>query len=132
MKKLLPTSAHAWESKIEGYFLSCEGPRLDKNGNPIVDNEGNPIRTVVKPYTVTGLAYALGVESRDALYKIPGNAGCLVRRALLKIEEYAEQQLFFKESHAGSKLFLEVNFERWKEALPQDEPLLVEIGPWGR
>lgn len=131
MKKKKDKSVADWKREIDGYFAGCEGPRLDKNGNVVTDGEGKILVTVNRPYTVTGLAYALGLESREALEQIGGRAGALVRRALLKIEEYAEQQLFSKEHHAGSKLFLEVNFERWRESPMREETETGEIGPWG-
>ena len=131
MKRNKEKTVAMWQREIDGYFAGCEGPRLDKNGNPLIDSEGNPLMTVTKPYTVTGLAYALGLESREGLLSVDGKPGALIRRALLKIEEYAEQQLFFKESHAGSKLFLSVNFERWRDSAPQTDEDAVEIGPWG-
>ena len=131
MKRNKDKTVAVWKREIDRYFAGCEGPRLDKNGNVLTDAEGKPILTVTKPYTVTGLAYALGLESREALALVEGKPGALIRRALLKIEEYAEQQLFSKDSHAGSKLFLAVNFERWRDSSPQSEESAVEIGPWG-
>ena len=131
MRRNKDKTVDMWKREIDGYFAGCEGPRLDKNGSPLTDAEGTPLLTVVRPYTVTGLAYALGLESREALLSVEGKPGALIRRALLKIEEYAEQQLFFKESHAGSKLFLEVNFERWRDSAPACEESAGDIGPWG-
>ncbi len=131
MKRNKEKTLEMWRREIDGYFSGCEGPRLDKNGNVLTDGEGKMLLTVTKPYTVTGLAYALGLESREALLAVEGKPGALIRRALLKIEEYAEQQLFFKESHAGSKLFLAVNFERWRDSEPVSENTTVDVGPWG-
>ena len=44
---------------IEGYFAYCAGePRLDADGNPLLDKSGAEIRTNVRPPTVSGLALA--------------------------------------------------------------------------
>lgn len=68
------------------------------------------------PCTVTGLALALGLESREELYLFKEKEKRrLINRALLRIEEYAEERLFSKEGFSGIKMYLITNFERWQD-----------------
>ncbi len=66
------------------------------------------------PPTVTGLALALGFSSREELTRFKDQKRSrLIQKALMKIENNAEEKLFTKEHFSGAKLFLEVNFSRW-------------------
>jgi len=126
------TSPKKLEKAINSYFKGKSSPILDKNGNVIRDELDRPIYTVVQPYTITGLAHSLKLSSREELYgfKDP-KMQALVNRAILKIEEYAEEKLFFKDSISGAKLFLEVNFNRWQIQPPKEEKgLSGEYSSW--
>lgn len=82
------------KERIRAYFTACQ-----------IQEE---------PPTVTGLALALGLSSREQLGEFRTSARRrLIARALMRIEEEAEQRLFTKEYYNGAKLFLEVNFGRW-------------------
>lgn len=102
------------EKGIRAYFTSRRIPRLDKSGE-ILKNAAGEILYEEKPCTVSGLVLALGLSRREELDGIQDEKiKALVDRALLRIEESAEEKLFQKDSLQGTKLFLSVNFPRWK------------------
>jgi hypothetical protein len=74
------------EQKIKAYFDSCH------------DEEGK----IIKPLTITGLALALDT-SRETLMNYEGREEFFdaIKRAKLKVENYAEEQLFIKQSPTG-------------------------------
>ncbi len=109
---------------IDAYFSSRKSPIYQKDGTPKTDEEGNVLCEITRPLTVTGLARALGFQSREEMLSCKDEKSAeLIASALLAIEEYAEEKLFYKESFSGTKLFLSVNFPRWKNeaALPSEE-----------
>lgn len=106
------------QEKIEAYFEECNGEILtDAEGNPMIDKYGNVIRVGVRPLTITGLALALGFNSRQALLNYQGKEefNDTITRAKAKIEQYAEERLFDKEGANGAKFSLSNNFEGWRE-----------------
>ncbi|MBP5288441.1 MAG: hypothetical protein J6Z79_01025 [Clostridia bacterium] len=104
---------------IHDYFLSRIVPKLDKNGEICRNKEGE-ILTEEKPCTVSGLVRALGLSRREELEEIRDpKIRVLIDRALLKIEESAEEKLFQKDLFQGTKLFLATNFPRWQNAAEQ-------------
>ncbi len=112
----VPKNAKEMKKMIQAYFSSHESNVLDKNGEIIFDEKGVALKKVTVPYTLTGLALALGLDSREALFEFQDcEMKTLIKKAVMKIEEYAEEKLFSKESFSGVKLFLSVNFERWQD-----------------
>lgn len=108
--------------RIRAYFLSRKVPRLDKNGEICQNREGE-ILYEEKPCTVSGLVRALGLSRREQLDEISDpKIRDLVDRALLRIEENAEEKLFQKDLFQGTKLFLATNFPRWQNAAGENEP----------
>lgn len=106
------------QEKIEAYFEECKGEILtDAEGNPMIDKYGNVIRVGVRPLTITGLALALGFNSRQALLNYQGKEefNDTITRAKAKIEQYAEERLFDKDGANGAKFSLSNNFEGWRE-----------------
>lgn len=104
------------EKNIAAYFESRKIILRDKKGEPVV-NESGEFEYTEKPSTITGLALALGFSSREELYEVKDKkTKKLIDRALLMIEEKAEEKLFDKESFNGTKLFLATNFARWSDA----------------
>ena len=100
--------------KIEAYFASRRIPRLDKNGE-ICRSAAGEVLYDERPCTVSGLVLALGLSRREELDGIcDRDVRVLVDRALLRIEESAEEKLFQKDSFQGTKLFLSTNFPRWQ------------------
>lgn len=122
------------QKRIKNYFDSCYGLVLDKNQNPVSDDEGNPVYEVKHPFTLSGLALALGLDEREKLTSFTKNKAILyeVKCAMLRIEQYAEERLFAKESNiTGIKLYLAVNFKRWSgQELEQDDQLPSEFNKW--
>ena len=106
---------------IHSYFLSRVVPKLDKNGEICRNREGEPLYEE-KPCTVSGLVRALGLSRREELDEIRDpKIRVLVDRALLRIEESAEEKLFQKDLFQGTKLFLATNFPRWQNAAGENE-----------
>lgn len=106
------------QEKIDAYFQECKGrPLTDENGMVLTDKNGVPIFIEVKPLTVTGLALALGFNSRQTLLNYQGKEEFMdtITRAKTRIEQYAEERLFDKDGANGAKFSLANNFEGWKE-----------------
>ena len=118
------------KKRICGYFDSRKVEKRDPEGHVLLSKSGEVLYDE-KPCTVTGLALALGFSDREALFAVKNKKiNVLVDRALLKIEEYAEEKLFCKDTFHGAKLFLEANYKRWKESEPDDTPGLGVCSQW--
>ena len=106
------------QEKIDAYFQDCEGVIVtDTEGNPIIDKYGNVVKMGVRPLTITGLALALGFNSRQALlnYQAKAEFNDTIMRAKAKVEQYAEERLYDKDGANGAKFSLANNFEGWRE-----------------
>lgn len=106
------------QKKIDEYFKACEGRVLtDDDGNVMLDKYSRPIVLDSRPLTVTGLALALGFNSRQALlnYQAKKEFNDTILRAKARIEQYAEERLFDKDGANGAKFSLANNFDGWKE-----------------
>ena len=111
-------TAKEMQDAIDKYFKECEGKLLtDANGQPILDKGGQPIMYGEKPLTVTGLALALGFNSRQTLLNYQGKKEFMdtITRAKSRIEQYVEERLFDKDGANGAKFSLANNFGGWKE-----------------
>ena len=107
--------------KIEQYFYTRRILKRDKQGEAIMGADG-AFQYDERPYTVTGLALALGFSSREELFSVNDrHKKALVGRALLRVEESAEEKLFNKDSFNGTRLFLATNFQRWNESARKSE-----------
>lgn len=117
-RPLIFKNVNEMQTKIEQYFKSCEG-ELFKNadGDIVLDKYGNPVIIGAKPPTVTGLALALGFNSRQSLLNYQGKKEFLdtITRAKSIVEEYAEQRLFDRDGFQGAKFSLTNNFKGWRE-----------------
>lgn len=114
-------TAEEMQKVIDAYFNECDGKLLtDDDGEPILDKYGNEIWLGRKPYTITGLAYALGFTSRLALINYEGKAEFVntVKRAKMRCEQYAEERLFDRDGQRGAEFNLRVN-HKW--AVPKDD-----------
>lgn len=112
MKKLTQERARVL---LQGYFSSRRVEKRDSEGNFVVAKSGEVLYEE-KPCTVTGVALALGMSSREELGRVRDKkVKALIDRALLRVEENAEEKLFSKDTAAGAKLFLSTNFKRWSE-----------------
>lgn len=105
------------EKAIDDYFEWCKGQPLIVGGEVMYDKIGQPIMLGVHPPTVTGLALALGFNSRQALlnYQAKDEFHDTITRAKAFVERYAEERLFDKDGANGAKFSLANNFEGWKE-----------------
>lgn len=118
------------QKKIDAYFEECKGtPLYDAEGMPVYDKNGNPILFGVRPLTITGLALALGFNSRQALLNYQGREefNDTITRAKAKVEQYAEERLFDKDGSNGAKFSLANNFEGWKERQQIDADVNNEV-----
>ena len=122
---------------VDEYFESCNGIAFDKWGQPVRDENGNFIRTQVKPYTVSGLAYAIGVKTctiaefqkgkldslLDELWAKTNDATTFVEvltRAKQRVEQYSEGRLYDREGVVGAKYVLSV-CHKWATSKEQAE-----------
>ena len=127
------SEAAAMQEKVDAYFKECAGELLtDNDGRPVLDKYGGEIRIGAKPPTVTGLARALGLSSRQSLlnYQTRKEFVDTVMRAKMRVEEYAEMRLFDRDGVNGAKFTLSVNFG-WKvpeaDSGDDDETGVVEL-----
>ena len=84
--------------QIDIYFNERCGtfPLKDKDGTIILNKQGEPIYDIIPP-TVCGLAFHLGYASRQSIYdleKRDDEFSYTIKRALLRCEMFAEEQLY--------------------------------------
>jgi hypothetical protein len=106
------------QEKIDKYFEECEGTVLENSsGEVVLDKYGEPVIVGRKPLTITGLALALGFNSRQALlnYQDKPEFNDTISRAKARVERYAEERLFDKDGSNGAKFSLANNFKGWTE-----------------
>ena len=106
------------EGLIDQYFKDCEGTILkSEEGEIVFDKYGNPVIIGAKPPTITGLALALGFNSRQSLLNYQGKKEFMdtITRAKSKVEQYVEERLFDKDGSNGAKFSLTNNFKGWAE-----------------
>lgn len=123
-------TAEEMQEMIDKYFDQCEGTmKVDKEGNVFTDKYGEPVMFGRKPLTITGLALALGFNSRQALlnYQAKDEFYDTIMRAKARIEQYAEERLFDKDGANGAKFSLSNNFEGWKEKQQIDGNFNVKL-----
>lgn len=123
-------SKEEMQEKIDEYFKECEGKVLkDSNGEPILYKNGEPVIYGTKPLTITGLALALGFNSRQSLlnYKAKKEFLDTITRARTRVEQYVEESLFYKDSANGAKFSLANNFEGWKEKKQVEADIKEEV-----
>lgn len=126
-------SPEEMQGLIDKYFEDCKGEILkDDDGNVVFNKWGSPVIINQKPPTVTGLALALGFNSRTSLLNYQDKVEFMstVIRAKARVEEYAESRLFDKDGANGAKFSLANNFKQWadkKEITGKDgEPFKLE------
>lgn len=111
-------SVEEMEVLIDKYFEDCDGKIVvDKDGNPMRNKDGKIIRDDRRPYTVTGLALALGFNSRTSLLNYEGKEEFVntILRAKARVEKYAEERLYDNNGANGAKFSLANNFKGWTE-----------------
>lgn len=110
-------TARQMQKAIDKYFQDCQGkPLLDDNGDVLTDKKGNPVLIGDRAPTITGLALALGFNSRQALlnYQAREEFNDTITRAKTRCEEYAESRLYDRDGARGAEFSLKYNF-RWED-----------------
>jgi hypothetical protein len=105
----------------------------DDEGNIVKDSKGNVV-TDFKPPTISGLALFLGFLSRQSIYDYTtknddDELSYLIKRAVTKIEEFAESQLFSNKP-VGSIFWLKNH--RWtdKQEIEMTKPLEIVLSDY--
>jgi hypothetical protein len=89
--------------ELQKYFYSRRVVKEDREGNPLRGKNGELLYEE-RPCTVTGVALALGMTGREELEKVQNKKiQALIRRALLRVEESAEEKLFSDPQTANGK-----------------------------
>lgn len=124
----------AMQEVIDAYFEKCRGRVLTKSdGSVVYDKRGKPVVVDERPPTMTGLALALGFNSRQSLlnYKARGEFLDTTTRARSLVEQATEERLFDKDGVHGARFSLANNFDGWKEKLElaadEKKPFAVNI-----
>jgi len=98
---------------IDKYFTGLE-PQLtyDEENNVITDKNGVPVMTDRKPATVSSMAYAVGLSSKEEFMSLRKSRAYsnVIARALLRMEAYTEIMLFDKAAATGAKFLLQSSF----------------------
>lgn len=104
------------EKAIDEYFAYC-----DNRIKTIHTKEGEEVGVnIPAPYTMAGLAYALGVDRKTIInYKRNEKYFHAIKKARDKVEEFAETQLYEGKNTAGVIFNLKNNFD-WKDKTEQD------------
>lgn len=129
---------------VDGYFNSCFGFRYDKLGNIMYDKDGEPIRYQARPFTVSGLSLHLGVSTRTFHQystgkfdqDFEGDKDSLLYKEILvkarqKIEAFAEENLYSKDTSFGAKFVLDSAFG-WCTTKEQAEIEKMKFESWIR
>lgn len=106
------------QTRIDEYFNACDGEYIkDEEDNLMTDKYGHPVKTKPRPYTITGLALALGFTGRQALLNYEDKPEFIdtIRKAKARVEQYAEERLFDRDGANGAKFNLSNNFKGWAE-----------------
>lgn len=96
------------KKKIDEYFeKECVDTIVEINGEVLYDKFGNPI-IKQHPPTISGLALFLGFVDRQSLYDYKNRKAfsCLIKKAITRIESYAENQLLTKDRNTGAIFWL--------------------------
>ena len=105
------------QAKVDSYFQTCWGARY-YNGKPLLDENGDVVQGIIRPYTMSGLARHLGISTQILFhYEANAKAGLIrpeyaeiIVDAKLRIQEYAEQRLYDREGSSGARFVLETGF----------------------
>lgn len=101
-------TAEEMQKAIDLYFESCW----------IVDEQGTKKQII--PYTITGLANAIGMERKTLLDYQEKDEFCdTVKEAKRKVAQYVEEYLFTGKNQTGAIFNLKNNFD-WKDKTETD------------
>lgn len=114
------------QKDIQEYFDSCWQYKFNKDGEVVVDEYGNPILMQSKPYTMSGLARAIGMDRRTLLnYEKRDEFFPTIKEARKLIEEYAESRLYDSNGSRGAMFNLQNNFDDWRDKKEIDNNVSV-------
>lgn len=121
---------------IDKYFADCDPHVMyDDDGNIIYNKDGTPAMTPQKPYTMSGLAYALDVSRQTLInYKAidfeDNNYLDAISRARQKVEQWTATALYNRDMARGAEFTLKNN-HAWRDQqdinLGSDKALQVDI-----
>lgn len=115
-RPMLYTKVEDLQKDIQAYFDSCWQYKFNKDGEVVVDEYGNPIWMQTIPYTMAGLAFAIGMDRRTLLnYEKRDKFFPTINEARKIVERYAEQRLYDKDGVNGAKFNLQNNFKDWED-----------------
>lgn len=127
-------SAEQMQQLIDEYFASCFDFKRDMFGNRLVDktatrakgDEPNYIIEQVRPFTITGLAVALGT-TRDLLldYGYDQEFSDTIKTAKEQVHQYAEESLYTKGA-AGAIFNLKNNYG-WRDKTEVDSTVVADV-----
>lgn len=116
-------TAHHMQVAIDHYFESCLDRTWVEKIHPVTREEYMEEKIEqLRPYTVTGLAVALGFETRESLlYYEHINPEFLsaITKAKLKCHCYAEESLYRKQQVAGVIFSLKNNYG-WQDKMTNE------------
>lgn len=119
------SSPQQLQAEVDQYFESCYGPLIDwKKREPVYDKNGEMIRVQVEPFTVSGLAYYIGIPT-DMLDRVTWGwfddlddttdedelCSAILKRAKQRIAMYSEKRLYDREGVVGAKFVLDHHFQ---------------------
>lgn len=116
------------QDMIDEYWNSCEGPLIDKYGQVVRDDNGHIIYVQTKPYTLSGLAAAIGMSTHVLRnYNWKSLAGLVqpefsevIMRARQRVQQYSEERLFDQNGQRGAQFMLQAGFA-WNTKREQTE-----------
>jgi hypothetical protein len=134
------TDANSFKHAVSAYFDSCDPHVVDKVIDGGINSQGETIwvkravMTPQRPYTLSGLARALGVNRTTLLNyqdpehyseEIPADVRqeiiTTLKLARARCEEYAESQLFEGNAN-GAKFNLTNNYDKWTDKTVVETP----------
>lgn len=103
---------------IDKYFKSCMGPLRDKSGCVVYGDDGKIIYVQIRPYTIAGLARAIGMDTntlKNYTYKslagtVHPEFSSVIMAARQIVEQYTQEQLFNKEGTSGAQFMMRAGF----------------------
>ena len=110
------------ETLVNKYFDETKTPAIFKTG----------VEYIPGPFTMTGLAIALGFTSRQALWNYEGKSEFfdVIARARARVIEYAEGRLYDKEGSNGAKFALGNFNDGWSDKTEvTNTNVNITIGP---
>ena len=113
---------------IQSYLNSCWRPKFNMYGVPVKDPEtGKLVFEQYKPYTITGMAAAIGMTRQTMLeYGKDERFAELIARAKQFIEQSTEEVLLTGKASSGAAFSLKNNFG-WRDASEVKSDATVQI-----